>query len=84
MNITRVCEGGLVRIPAEILSVLGLKLGDKVSFIQNLNGEVVLFNASVRAIHKAQEAFAGAAELLGVKDDDDVMALVSEARYGKM
>ncbi|MBQ7192890.1 MAG: AbrB/MazE/SpoVT family DNA-binding domain-containing protein [Synergistaceae bacterium] len=73
----------MVRIPAEILSVLRLKLGDKVSFVQNQNGEIVVSNTSIRAIQKAQEAFSGAAEVLGVKDDDDVMALVSEVRYGK-
>ena len=80
MNAAIVCEGGLVRSPAEILSPLGLKLGDKVSFIQNQNGEVVLSKASVRAIMKAQEAFAGAAEILYVKNDNDVMALVNEVR----
>lgn len=83
MSVTRVCEGGMVKIPAEVLSTLGLKLGDKVSFIQNKYGEVVLSNASVRAIQKAQAAFTGAAEILGVNDDDDVMALVNEVRYKK-
>ena len=37
----------------------------------------------VAAIHKAQKAFEGLAEILGVKDDDDVMALVNEVRYAK-
>lgn len=32
------------------------------------------------ALKKAQEAFAGAAEELGVKDEDDVQALVDEVR----
>ena len=84
MNTARVCEDGRVRIPAEILSVLGLKLGDKVAFMQNNNGEIVLSNASVLAIRKAQKAFAGVAERLGVKNDDDVMALVSEIRGENM
>ncbi len=84
MNMTKICEGGQVRIPAEILSVLGLKLGDKVAFIQNNNGEIVLSNASELAIRKAQKAFEGAAEILGLKDDDDVMDLVREVRYGKI
>ena len=84
MNIARIYEGGQVRIPAEILGVLGLKLGDKIAFIQNNNGEIVLHDAAELAIQKAQKAFEGAAERLGVKDDDDVMALVREVRYGKV
>ena len=84
MEITRIDEGGQVKIPSEILSVLGLKLGDKVAFVQNDSGEIVLSNASELAIRKAQKAFEGAAKRLGVKNDDDVMALVSEVRYGRL
>lgn len=36
------------------------------------------------AIRNAQEAFKGAADMLGVKNDDDVQALVDEVRYGKI
>ncbi|MBQ7733522.1 MAG: hypothetical protein IJT58_05840 [Synergistaceae bacterium] len=38
-------------------------------------------NASIQALYEAQIAFTGAAEVLGVKDDDDVQALVNEVRY---
>lgn len=41
-------------------------------------------NASLQALYEAQIAFTGAAEVLGVKDDDDVQALVNEVRYGKL
>ncbi len=36
---------------------------------------------NVAAIRKAQKAFEGLAEILGIKDDDDVMTLVNEVRY---
>lgn len=39
--------------------------------------------ANIRAIRQAQKAFKGAAELLGVKNDDDIQALVDEVRYAK-
>ena len=55
----------------------------KILFFQNPNGEVVLSNASAQAIQKAQAAFAGAAEALGVADEADVQALVDEVRYGR-
>ncbi len=83
MNTARICEGGQVRIPAEILGALGLKLGDKIAFMQNNNGEILLYDAAELAIRKAQKAFEGAAERLAVKNDDDVMALVREVRYGE-
>ena len=54
-----------------------------VLFFQNQGGEVVLSNASATAIRKAQAAFAGLAEELGVANEDDVQALVDEVRYGK-
>ncbi|MBQ9404466.1 MAG: hypothetical protein IJR35_03120 [Synergistaceae bacterium] len=41
-------------------------------------------NASLQALYEAQVAFTGAAEVLGIKDDDDVQALVNEVRYGKL
>ena len=52
-------------------------------FFQNQGEEVVLRNASATAIRKAQTAFAGLAEELGVDDEDDVQALVVECRYGE-
>ena len=55
----------------------------KILFLQNQNGEIVVSNASAAAIRKAQAAFDGAAETLGVSSEDDIQALVDEARYGK-
>ena len=70
-------------MPVEIRRLLGLKSGDKILFLQKRDGEVVISNASSKAIRKAQAAFAGAAEDMGVSDEDDVQALVDEMRYGK-
>ena len=47
------------------------------------NGQIVMSNASAKAIRKAQAAFAGAAEEMGVFSEDDIQALVDEVRYGK-
>ena len=70
-------------MPVEIRRKLGLKSGDKILFLQNQNGEIVVSNASAAAIRKAQEAFAGAAEAIGVSGEEDIQALVEEVRYGK-
>lgn len=60
-----------------------LNLAIKFCFSKNQKGEIVVSNASAAAIKKAQAAFAGAAEVLGVSSEDDVQALVDEVRYGK-
>lgn len=40
-------------------------------FFQRENGEVVIDNVSINAIRKAQEAFAGAAEAMGIETEED-------------
>ena len=83
MNLAKLSANGQITVPAEIRRLLGLKSGDKILFFQNQGGEVVVSNASATAIRKAQAAFAGLAEELGVADEDDVQDLVDEVRYGK-
>lgn len=83
MNLAKISSNGQITVPIEIRRILGLKSGDKLLFIQNPNGEIVVSNASANAIRKAQAAFSGAAEALGVQNEDDVQTLVDEVRYGK-
>ena len=82
MNLAKVSANGQITVPIEIRRALKLKEGDKVLFLQRENGEIVLDNASLSAIRKAQEAFSGAAALMGIQSEEDVQALVDEARYG--
>ncbi len=82
MNLAKISSNGQITLPVEIRRLLGLKSGDKVLFVQNQAGEIVIGNASARAIYKAQAAFEGAAEEMGVKDENDVQALVDEMRKG--
>ncbi len=83
MNLAKISANGQITVPAEIRRVLGLKSGDKILFFQNPNGEIVINNASAQAIYKAQKAFEGVSEQMGVYNEDDVQALVDEVRYGK-
>ena len=76
MNLAKVSQNGQITVPIEIRRKLGLKTGDKILFFQNGKGEIVLSNASASALLKAQNAFSGVAEKLGVSDEDDVQALV--------
>ena len=82
MSLAKMSVEGQITVPLEIRRALGLKFGDKIAFMQNGAGEVILCNASAEAIYKAQSAFEGAAEALGVSNEDDVQSLVDEVRYG--
>ena len=83
MNLAKISANGQITVPVEIRRQLGLKSGDKILFLQNQNGEIVISNASAAAIRKAQSAFSGAAEATGVSSEEDVQALIDEMRYGK-
>ena len=83
MNLAKISANGQITVPVEIRRQLGLKSGDKILFFKNQKGEIVVSNASASAIKKAQAAFAGASEVLGVSSEDDIQALVDEVRYGK-
>ena len=80
MNLAKISSNGQITVPVEIRRQLGLKSGDKILFFQNKNGEIVLSNASAQAIRKAQAAFDGAAEDMGVSSEDDVQAIIDEMR----
>ena len=83
MNLAKISSNGQITVPAEIRRLLGLKSGDKILFYQKPDGEVVINNASAKAIYKAQKAFEGIAEQMGVYNEDDVQSLVDEVRYRK-
>lgn len=83
MNLAKISVNGQITVPVEVRRTLGLRSGDKILFYQKPNGEVVMTNASAQALVKAQMAFAGAAEEMGVSNEEDVQRLVDEVRYGK-
>lgn len=82
MNITTLSPDGQITVPLEIRRLLDLRTGDKVLFLQKQDGDIVISNASAQAIQKAQAAFSGAAEEMGITDEENVQALVNEVRYG--
>ncbi len=83
MELAKVSANGQITVPVEIRRQLGLHSGDKILFFENKDGDIVLRNASVDAVHEAQAAYAGVAEKIGVKDEEDVQKLVDEVRHGK-
>lgn len=79
MELAKVTSKGQVTIPIEIRKRLGIKNGDKILFVEE-SGRVYMMNSSMDALREAQRSFAGEAERLGLKDDDDVMEMIKSLR----
>lgn len=83
MELAKVTTKGQITIPIEIRRKLGIKNGDKVLFLEE-SGRIYLMNSSMDALREAQAAFAGEAERLGLKNDDDVMEMIKNLREESM
>ena len=79
MELAKVTSKGQITIPIAIRNALGIREGDKILFMEEGN-RVILTNASTNALQKAQEAFQGAAEEFGIKNEEDVIKLVKGIR----
>jgi len=79
MELAKVTSKGQVTIPIAIRKRLGIKNGDKILFLIKPE-DVVLVNSTMAALEKIGSAFEGEAERLGLKDDDDVVAMIKEIR----
>ncbi|HWQ76707.1 MAG TPA: AbrB/MazE/SpoVT family DNA-binding domain-containing protein [Syntrophomonas sp.] len=79
MELAKITKRGQITIPAEIRKKLGVKDGDKVIFIEE-NGRIIIENAAMIELKDAQDAFAGEAERLGLKTEQDVVDMVKGVR----
>lgn len=79
MEIAKVTSKGQITIPIAIRKALGLREGDKVLFMEQ-DGHVVMVNSTLEAVRRAQDAFVGEAERVGLSDEDDVVNMLREFR----
>jgi len=79
MEIAKIASKGQVTIPIDIRRKLGVKEGDEILFVEE-EGKIYILNASMEALRKAQAAFAGEAQRVGLKDTNDVVAMIKELR----
>jgi len=79
MEVAKITSKGQITIPIDIRRKLGVKEGDKVLFVEE-QGRIVMMNSSMEALRKAQAAFAGEAERLGLENEQDIADMVSELR----
>ena len=83
MEVAKITSKGQITIPIQIRKLLGVKEGDKVLFVEN-EGRVMMMNSSMEALRKAQAAFAGEAERVGLENEQDVVDMVSELRRERL
>lgn len=75
----KVMSKGQVTIPKDVREVLGVKSGDRVTFV--VEGNIVrIVNSAVYAMQMLQNEMAGEAIKAGITSDDDVMELVKDLR----
>lgn len=80
MDVATISANGQITLPSDVRKRLQLGPGDKVVFIENEQGDIVLVRPAMVALLEAQRAFSGAAEEAGLKSEDDVQGLVDEVR----
>ncbi len=77
MNLAKLSANGQITVPVEIRRALKLKEGDKLLFFKRENGDIVVNNASINALRKAQDAVDGTDF-----SEEDILAEVMKMRYG--
>ena len=79
MELAKITSKGQITLPITVRRNLNLKDGDKIAFVEQ-NGQYVLANPVMLAIENLQDAFEGAAEEAGLKNMEDVVAMVKKFR----
>ena len=82
MELAKITSKGQITIPIVIRRLLNVSDGDKVAFIEQ-DGKFMLVNPLSLAIDEARAGFAGEAERLGLKNEQDVADMVNEIRQAR-
>jgi len=83
MELAKITLRGQITIPVGIRKKLGVKDGDKVVFIEDDRGRIVIENSVNIALKEVQEAFRGEAERVGLKTEQDVVTMIKDIRREK-
>lgn len=78
MNLAKISSNGQITLPLEIRKKLKLQAGDKVLFIKNEKGEIVIRNSAILAYREAQKAFQDVRV-----SEEEVLSDVMELRHKK-
>jgi len=79
MECSVISSEGQIALPPEVLSRLGLEIGDKVYFIRR-NGSVVIKPTTYDPLNALQDLMEGEAERVGLNTEEDVVNFCKEIR----
>lgn len=79
VNDARVMAKGQVTIPKNIRNILGIKTGDRVTFVVE-DGTVRVVNSAIYALQRFQAQMKGEGKAAGLMNDDDVAAWITASR----
>lgn len=79
IDTAKVMAKGQITIPKDVRDAIGIKTGDRVTFVVEGN-TVKMVNSAIYAMHVFQSEMEGVAEKAGIYTDTDVMDMVRELR----
>lgn len=71
LDVSKITVKGQVTIPQEFREKLNLKSGDKVIFVENKDGDIVIKNASLMALDNIKETFKGLSDKLRIQNEGE-------------
>lgn len=80
MDVATISANGQITVPSDVRKRLALGPGDKIVFVENEDGDIVVVRPADAALLEAQRAFRGAAEAAGLADESDADELVAQVR----
>lgn len=75
----KIMPKGQITVPKEIRKLLGLNVGDHVSFVVD-KGRVMFCNSTLCAMTIIQNEMNTEAQKLGIKTEEDVVNLIKDCR----
>jgi len=80
MEVARITAQGKITIPVEIRKKLNLKVGDKVIFLEEMDGRIFFKNPSLLAFDRIQDEMSDAAKDAGFNTEQELQDFASDVR----
>lgn len=80
MDVATISANGQITVPADVRRRLQLNAGDKIVFVENEYGDIVVVRPAAAALLEAQRALRGAAQEAGFGTEEELDDYVTEVR----
>ena len=76
----KVMAKGQITLPKDVRNMLRVGSGDRVTLVCE-GDKVIMMNAAIYAMKMFQAGMTGEAEKAGIRNDDDINALIADMRH---